>query len=136
MKETLNEYPASEKDMPVQFLSEHQLAEFEKADANPFIKICLPDKIIPFVVLSDGGVIADITANNPKTIIENLEPIISADKLNRGAGYIDVYYGNRTLVFRHVESSIFEKKWIVDDIASALQLELNLYYPGYQVRSH
>jgi hypothetical protein len=48
---------------------------------------------------------------------------------------MEIFHGNRTIVFHHIESSIFKKKWWIDDVASALQSELNLYYPGYQIRS-
>jgi hypothetical protein len=125
----------TENELLVQFLSEHTLEQLEKADGNPFIKISTPDKRIAFIVLPDGGVIADITANNPKTILKNLQLSIITDK-QTGAGFIDVHHGNKTLVFHHVESNMFEMKWRVDDIASALQLELSLYYPDYQIRSH
>jgi hypothetical protein len=134
MAQKSNENEASENDLLFQFLPEKTLATLEKTEANPFIKISMPDKSIPFIVLSDGGVIADITAKNPNSLLKNIRLPIHAD--NPGAGFIDVYHGNKTLLFRPVESSIFEKKWRVDDIASALQLELNLYYPGYRIRSH
>ena len=109
------------------------LEKLEKADTNPFVKISVPDKSIPFIVLSDGGVIADITAKNPNSLLKNIRVPIHAE--NPGAGFIEVYHGNKTLVFHHIESSIFKKKWLVDDVASALQHELNLYYPGYKIRS-
>ena len=79
--------------------------------------------------------LADITAKNPTTILKNPEISIPHDK-PPGAGVIAVHHGNRTLLFKHIESGIFEKRGLVDDVASALQLELNLYYPGYQIRSH
>jgi len=130
-------HPKSDGGPLFQFLNEQIHAKLEKADANPFVKISLPDKRIPFIVLSDGGVVADITAHNPKTMAENLESVIPSSKLyGGGAGVIDVYHGNKTLVFRHVGSSLFTKRWLVDDVASALELELNLYYPDYQIRSH
>ena len=53
-----------------------------------------------------------------------------------GAGFIEVNHGNRTLPSHHAEGRVFEKECLADDIASALQLELNLYYPGYLIRSH
>ena len=117
------------------FLSEKHLEDLEAADANPYVKMCEPDKNIPFIVLADGGVVADITANNPKTILKNMEISDKSGKL-LGAGSIDVFHGNKTLLFHHIESAIFEKKWLVDNIASALQHELNLYYPEYRIRSH
>jgi len=133
MEQQLKEYPTAENETPVHFLSEHTLAQIEKADANPFVKISSPDSSIPFIVTPDGGVIADNTANNPKTVLKNFQLASSAEK-TYGAGFIDIYHGNKILNFRHVESLIFAKKWRVDDIASALQVELNLYYPGYRVR--
>jgi len=135
MEQKLMEYPGTDNGAPFQFLSEHAQATIEITDANPYIKISAPDKSIPFIVLPDGGVIVDNTANNPKTILKNFKLAASSDKLY-GAGFIDVCHGNKTLLFRHIESSIFEKQWRVDDIASALQLELNVYYPGYNIRSH
>ncbi|WP_259070326.1 hypothetical protein HDF24_14720 [Mucilaginibacter sp. X4EP1] len=134
MEQKLNKDMAPENEPFFQFLSEQLQAKLDTADNNPFIKINLPDKSIPFIVLSDGGVVADITANNPKTILKNIPHSLSADNL--GAGFIEVYHGNKTLVFYHIESGIFGKRWLVDNIASALQLELNLYYPGYNIRSH
>jgi len=125
----------TENEALFQFLNEKTRVQLEKADANPFIKINLPDHSIPFIVLSDGGVVADINANNPKTILKNIQLNITADK-PIGAGIIEVYHGNKILEFRHIESGIFVKKWLVDDVASALQLELSLYYPGYVIRSH
>ena len=133
MEQNTIEYWTSENERAIQFLNESTLAELEKADTNPLIKISIADRSIPFIVLSDGGVVADITANNPKTILKNIQLNSSAGNL--GAGFIDVFHGNRTLLFRLVESNIFKKKWWVDDVASTLQQELNLYYPGYQIRS-
>jgi len=70
------------KNEPIfQFLNEKVQAKLEKADANPFVKISIPDKSIPFIVLSDGGVVADITANNPKTILKNIQLNINSNKL-------------------------------------------------------
>ncbi len=135
MTQKLKEFETSGNEAPVQFLSEENIIKLEVADANPFIKISSPDKSIPFIVTSDGGVIADITVNNPKTIVKNLQSALPADELSGGAGFIDVFYGNQLLVFRHITSKFFEKSWQVDDIVSALQSELNLYYPGYQIRS-
>ena len=135
MEQKSTENQSSENEAPINFLDEKVLAHLEEADANPFVKINTPDKRIPFIVLSDGGVIADITAINPKTIAENLWADIPADKLHGGAGFIEVFHGNKLLVFHHVESALFAKKWLVDDVASALQSELNLYYPGYKIRS-
>jgi hypothetical protein len=135
MIRNINEYAVSENEALIQFLNEYELEKLKKADDNPFVRISLPDKSIPFVVLPDGGVVADITANNPKTILKDIQINIPAGR-QPGAGFIDIYHGNKTLLFRHIESAIFGKKWRVDDIASALQIELNLYYPGYLVRSH
>ncbi|TWI94768.1 hypothetical protein JN11_04549 [Mucilaginibacter frigoritolerans] len=126
---------SSENDAPINFLNEKVLVQLEKADANPFVKISTPDKRIPFIVLANGGVVADITAMNSKAIAESLEADIPADKLQGGAGYIEVFHGNKLLVFHHIESAFFAKQWLVDDVASALQSELNLYYPGYIIRS-
>jgi hypothetical protein len=126
---------SSENEAIITFLNEKLLMRLEKADANPFVKISTPDKRIPFIVLSNGGVVADITAMNPKAIVESLEVDIPADKLQGGAGFIEVFHGNKLLVFHHIESAFFAKKWLVDDVASALQSELNLYYPGYTIRS-
>jgi hypothetical protein len=134
MAQKTNEDMIAENEPLFQFLNEKVQAKLEKADANPFVKISVADKSIPFVVLSDGGVVADITASNPKTILKNIPLPIPSDR--HGAGFIDVFHGNKTLVFRPIESGIFEMKWRIDDIASALQFELNLYYPGYQIRSH
>jgi hypothetical protein len=135
MERELNEYHDTEVEAPLQFLSEQIHKELEIADANPFIRISTPDKSIPFIILSDGGVVADIRANNPKTIAGNMLSKFPTDNLQLGAGFIDVHFGNKTLVFRHVESGIFGKKWLVDDVASALQTELNLYYPDFKIRS-
>ena len=135
MEQKQMQSPGNDNGTPFQFLSEQAQTILETTDANPYIKISAPDKSIPFIVLPDGGVIVDNTANNPKIILKNFKLSIAADKLY-GAGIIDVYHGNKTLLFRHIESSIFEKQWRVDDIASALQLELNVYYPGYNIRSH
>ena len=129
----LKEYYVLENETEIQFLNEQELEKLEKADANPFIKFNMPDKSIPFVVLSDGGVAVDVTANNPLTVLKNNVKNISAT--NPGAGFIDVFHGNKTLLFRHIISSVFRKKWDVDEIVSALQFELNLYYPGYRIRS-
>ena len=134
MAQKSNEDMAPENESLFQFLSEKTRATLEKADANPFVKISVPDKSSPFIVLSDGGLVADITAKNPNSLLKNIRLPIHAD--NPGAGFIDVYHGNKTLLFRRIESSVFTKKWRIDDIASALQSELNLYYPGYQIRSH
>jgi hypothetical protein len=134
MIRNINEHVASESMAPVQFLSEREVEKLEKADDNPLIQIYTYDKTIPFIVLSDGWVIADITANNPNTILKNLQVSINLDQ-RIGAGVIEVHHGNKTLLFRPVISRIFEKKWRTDDIVSALQYELNLYYPGYQIRS-
>lgn len=133
MAQNIIEYPAPENEPFIQFLNESMLEKLENADANPFVKISVPDKSIPFIVLSDGGVVADITAKNPNSLLKNIRLPIQAD--NPGAGFIDVYHGNKTLVFHQIESSIFKRKWRIDDVASALQSELNLYYPGYQIRS-
>jgi len=134
MAQKTNEDMTEENEPIFQFLNENVQAKLEKADANPFVKISAPDKSIPFIVFSDGGVVVDITASNPNTILKNIHLPIHSDR--HGAGFIDVFHGNKTLVFRPVESGIFEMKWRIDDIASALQLELNLYYPGYHIRSH
>jgi hypothetical protein len=134
MAHKVNKNMAAENEVVFQFLNEKTQGKLDEADANPFIKISVPDKNIPFIVLEDGGVIADITVNNPLTILKNIHLPVHSDK--HGAGFIDVFHGNKTLVFRPVESSIFEMKWRVDDIASALQVELNLYYPEYKIRSH
>ncbi|HWZ13602.1 MAG TPA: hypothetical protein VNW95_00085 [Mucilaginibacter sp.] len=135
MAQKLNELITSESESAFQFLSEQAQVRLDQADANRFVRICTPDKVIPFIVTTDGGVIADITANNPKTIVENLKSIIPAAVLRGGAGFIEVFHGNKLLVLRHVESSVFEKKWLADDIASALQFEFDVYYPGYRIRS-
>jgi hypothetical protein len=126
---------SSQNEVLINFLNEKLLMQLEKADANPFVKISTPDKRIPFIVLPDGGVIADITAANAKAIVENFEADIPADKLQGGAGFIEVFHGNKLLVFHHIHSAFFAKDWLVDDVASALQSELNLYYPGYIIRS-
>jgi hypothetical protein len=131
----INQSAVSESEFLFQFLSAQAQADLDKADANPFVRISMPDKVIPFIVTADGGVIADINANNPKTIYENLKSVIPAATLQGGAGFIEVFHGNKLLVFKHVESGIFGKEWLVDDVASALQFELGLYYPGYQIRS-
>jgi hypothetical protein len=137
MEPKSKEERTAENEALFQFLSEKTRVQLENADANPFIKIAGPDKSIPFIVLSDGGVVADITAHNPKPMAEHLQSAIPSEKLyDGGAGFMDVYHGNKTIVFRHIESSLFDKPWLVDDVASALQLELNLYYPGYLIRSH
>jgi hypothetical protein len=60
---------------------------------------------------------------------------VKARNSGLGAGIIDVFHGNKTLKFHHIESGIFKRKWHVDDVASALQQELNLYYPGYRIQS-
>jgi hypothetical protein len=135
MIRNINENVASENMAPVQFLSERDVEKLKKADNNPLVQLCTYDKSISFIVLSDGCVIADITANNPNTILKNLQVSINLDK-QIGAGVIEVHHGNKTLLFRPVISRIFEKKWSTDDIVSALQCELNLYYPGYQIRSN
>jgi hypothetical protein len=131
----MREHVGTENEPIIQFLSEQELEKLENADKNSLIEICSYDKSIPFIVLSDGGVIADITANNPNTILKNIQFTVTLDK-QIGAGFIEVHHGNKTLLFRRVESRIFEKKWRIDDIASALQVELNVYYPGYRIRSH
>ncbi len=64
------EYPGTDNALPFQFLSEQLQAILEMTDANPYIKISAPDKSIPFIVLADGGVIVDNTANNPKNYLE------------------------------------------------------------------
>lgn len=135
MTQKSDEFITSESASAFQFLSEQVQAKLDKADTNRFVRISIPDKVIPFIVTTDGGVIADITANNPKTIVENLKSIIPAATLHGGAGFIEVFHGNKLLVLRHVESSVFKKKWLADDIASALQFEFDVYYPGYQIRS-
>jgi hypothetical protein len=135
MEQKSKEYLITENETPIHFLSEQAQSKLDMADANPYLKISAPDISIPFIVLSDGGVIADNTAHNPKTILENFKRSVASGK-SCGAGFMDIYHGNKTLMFRHIESSIFEKKWRVDDVVSALQLELNLYYPNYYIRSH
>jgi hypothetical protein len=104
------------------------------ANANPFIKMNVADISMPFIVMADGGIIVDNTANNPKNILKNFQLTVSATSFY-GAGFIDIYYGNKTIALRHVESTIFKKKWRIDDVVSALQLELNIYYPGYHIQS-
>ena len=135
MIRNINERLAIDNEPIIQFLSDYDQEKLEKADDNPLIQICSYDKSIPFIVVPDGGVIADITANNPNTILKNLQLSINLEK-QIGAGVIEVYHGNKTLLFRPVLSRIFEKRWRIDDVASALQSELNLYYPGYQIRSN
>jgi hypothetical protein len=136
MEKKLTGYPILENGEPIQFLTPDEKEKLSRADANPFVRISTIDKVIPFIILANGGIVADISANNPKSIAKNLEGIIPASQLSGGgAGFIDVYHGNKTLVLRHVESSIFTKPWLVDDIVSALQDELNIYYPGYRIQS-
>jgi hypothetical protein len=132
MIQNLKEYSVLENDTEIQFLSNQTLEKLNEAEANPMVKFSAADKSIPFIVLSDGSVVVDITANNPFTILKKISQ--PGSSVNPGAGYIDVYHGNKTLEFRHIKSVIFVKKWLVDDIVSALQFELNLYYPGYQIR--
>ena len=134
MKAELNGHPTINGERHKSFLSDHEVAKFIQADTNRLVRISVPDKIIPFIVLADGTVIADVTARNPKTVIENSQSHITPETPAQGAGFIDVYYSNRTLVFRHVESRIFSKKWHLQDVVSKLHFELELYYPGYQVR--
>ena len=62
---------ATENEPFSQFLSEHLQSKLDMADNNPFIKISLPDKSIPFIVISNCGVVVDVTANNPKTILKD-----------------------------------------------------------------
>ncbi|HEY2580157.1 MAG TPA: hypothetical protein VGI43_00025 [Mucilaginibacter sp.] len=131
----LEEYLLQSDEDEVQFLSEERLATLKKVAINPFVKISLPDTTIPFIVLPDGGVVADITANNPITVLKNMGIATSDDKLT-GAGIIEVHHGSRILFSRRIESTTFKKKWYVDDIVSALQFELNLYYPDYRIGSH
>jgi len=135
MTEKSSEYMAAESGPYFQFLSEKAHVKLEKIDTNPFVRISAPDRSIPFVVLPNGRVIPDITANNPKIILNNIQFNNTSDK-QIGAGYIDIYHGNKTLLFRSIESLLFQKKWLVADIVLALRIELNLYYPGYQIRSN
>jgi hypothetical protein len=116
----LKEYYVLENEAEIQFLSEQELEKLEKADANPLIKFNMPDKSIPFVVLSDGGVAVDVTANNPLTVLKNNVRNISAT--NPGAGFIDVFHGNKTLLFCHITSGIFGKKRHIDEIDSAITI--------------
>jgi hypothetical protein len=134
MIRSINEHLVKDNEPNIQFLSDYDHEKLDRADDNPLIQMSSFDKSIPFIVVPDGGVIADITANNPNTILKNLQMSINLDH-QIGAGVIEVHHGNKTLLFRQVLSRIFEKRWRVDDIASALQTELNLYYPGYQIRS-
>ncbi|WP_295655322.1 hypothetical protein [uncultured Mucilaginibacter sp.] len=127
-------YKLNQREDTVGFLSEEECARLNIADANPRIRMGFVDKRIPFIVLADGGVIADTNANNPKTIADNFKESIAAENLYYGAGFIDVHHGNRTLVFRHMASALFSRKWHVIDVAGELQAELDLYYPGYRVR--
>jgi hypothetical protein len=134
MYQNLKEYAL--KEPSIEFLSDELKEKLAAANANPFIKIGTPDKSIPFITLMNGGVIADITANNPNTIAKNIRVLIPGEELvGGGAGFIDVHHGNRTLVFRRVESRLFSKQWLIDDVASALQNELALYYPGYLIQA-
>jgi hypothetical protein len=127
--------PVLQNEVTPRFLTGKALANLEAAEANPYIKISSPDKIIHFVVLPDGGVIADNTAQNSKIILRNFDLAIATGK-GYGAGYMEIFHGNKIIEFHHVESTIFDKKWRIDDVIAGLANELNAYYPGYFVRSH
>ena len=130
----VEKFGTSESEVEMQFLSERELTELKDADANIAVRFSGPDKSIPFIILANGVVVVDNTANNPKTILYHTTIAIPDEP--PGAGYIDIHHGNRTLLFRRIESAIFGKRWHINEVVSAIQFELNLYYPGYQIRFH
>src|ERR1700761_331940 len=88
--------PVLQNEVTPRFLTGKALANLETAEANPYIKISSPDKTIHFVVLPDGGVIADNTAQNPKTILKNFDLAIAAGR-GYGAGFMEIYHGNKII---------------------------------------
>ncbi len=103
---------------------------------NPLIQIASPDKTILYIHIPYGEVIAGINAKNHWDLLMQSKLPMPEENKQYGAGWIDVYHGNKRLVFRSFtekENASFRGLSSLDDTVSELDLYFQVYYPGYEV---
>jgi hypothetical protein len=122
-------------DTNAQFSSEYALAQIEKRGGNRLISFTKPDKSIPFVIIDHQIVMADRYTDPADLLIQfrNSNKNIPTGKFP--GGFMDVFHGNRTLVFRHDNADTVLKNWDIDSLTDSLNLELSIFFPDYQIRT-
>ncbi len=114
-------------DSNIRFYNESSMGQIVH-QINPDILVAKPDLTIPFIMPEREKVIANATVATIEEVISQVG--ITADHKLYGKGFIDVYHGNKTLVFRPSN----REKWDLPEfeyVITRFEKELSVFYPGY-----